>query len=122
VLLFWECPSQKIDYGSCKIMLELGLVGLAIASLILVWGALVRYKKMTWLVFAPDRNDVADLEGLVGYIGRNFFMLAILGLIVALIGFFAWWGYGLLAVTIYILVALVVILWSIGSTIRFESP
>jgi len=103
-------------------MLELGLVGLAIASFIFIWGALVRYKKMTRLVFARDRNDVADLEGLVRYIGRNFFILAILGLFDSLIGFFAWWSHGLLALTVYILIALVVILWSIGSTIRFENP
>jgi hypothetical protein len=103
-------------------MLELGLVGLAIASFIFVWGALVRYKKMTGLVFARDRNSVADLDGMVKYIGRNFFIMATLGLIVSLIAFFAWWGYGLLAITVYILVTLVVVLWSIGSTIRFENP
>jgi hypothetical protein len=103
-------------------MLELGLVGLAIATFIFIWGALVRYKKMTRLVFVRDGNTVADLEGLVRYIGRNFFVLAVLGLIVGLIDFFVWWGYGLLAITVYILVSLVVILWSIGSTIRFENP
>ena len=103
-------------------MLELALVSLAIASFIFIWGALVRFKKMTRLVFVQDRNNVANLEGLVGYIGRNFFILAILGLIVSIIGFFAWWSYGLLALTVYILIALVVILWSIGSTIRFENP
>ncbi len=102
--------------------MELGLVGLAITSFILIWGALVRFKKMTRLVFAGNRNDVANLEGLVRYIGRNFFILAILGLFFSLISFFTWWGYGLLAITVYILIAIVVILWSVGSTIRFEDP